>query len=146
MQISRQHVRFLLPFVGLVITAIIYFLSGWARVSSVMNVGTTAFSISYLVLVFLGLFFLFDYLKRVSLWRSVLAGIVVGYLASLVSYYIAVLSMPDGVTRLTNSVSLMGWSAFLVTLWGLVVLLCWSWSAVGFLLMSGLAKQLNAKE
>jgi len=142
MQLSPRHMRFLLPFVGLVVTTIVYLISGWARVSSVMHVGTTAFSISYLAIVFLSLLLLFEYLKRAPLWRGVLTGMVVGYLAGFVSYYIAVLSMPDGVTRLTNSVSLMGWGTLLFTLWGLVVLLCWAWSAVGFLLVSGLSKRL----
>lgn len=142
MQLSPRHMRFLLPLLGLVVTTIVYLISGWARVSSVMHVGTTAFSISYLAIVFLSLLLLFEYLKRVSLWRGVLTGMVVGYLAGFVSYYIAVLSMPDGVTRLTNSVSLMGWGTLSFTLWGLVVLLCWTWSAVGFLLVSGLSKRL----
>ena len=134
--------RFVLPFVGLVVTTIVYLISGWARVSSVMHVGTTAFSISYLTIVSLSLFFLFEHLKRTSLWRSVLLGMVVGYMAGLVSYYIAVLFMPDGVTRLTNSMSLMGWGTFSFTLWGIVALFCWVWSAVGFLVVSGLSKRL----
>jgi len=142
MQLTQQYMRFFLPFLGLVATTIVYLISGWARVSSVMHVGTTVFSISYLVIVFFSLFFLFEYLKRAPLWRGVLTGMVVGYLAGFVSYYIAVLSMPDGVTRLTNSVSLVGWGTLSFTLWGLVVLLCWTWSAVGFLLVSGLSKRL----
>ena len=142
MQLSPRYMRILLPFVGLGVTTIVYLISGWARVYSVMHVGTTAFSISYLAIVFLSLLLLFECLKRAPLWWGVFTGIVVGYLAGFVSYYIAVLSMSDGVTRLMNSVSLMGWGTLSFTLWGLVVLLSWTWSAVGFLLVSSLSKRL----
>ncbi len=142
MRPSPRYMRFLLPLAGLVVTTIIYLIAGWSRVSSVMHVATTAFSLSYLAIVFLSLIILFEHLKREPLWRGVLTGMAVGYLAGFVSYYIAVLSMPDGATRLTNSVSMLGWGTLSFTLWGLAVLLCWAWSAVGYLLVSGLSKRL----
>jgi hypothetical protein len=107
-----------------------------------MHVGATAFSTSYLTIVLLSLFYLFEYLKRTSLLRGVLTGMAVGYVAGFISYYIAVISMPDGLIRLKNTMSLLGWGTFSFTLWGLVVLLCWLWSAVGFLLVSGFSKRL----
>lgn len=105
-----------------------------------MHESTTTFSIAYMVIVLLGLVFLLDYLKRVQLWRAALAGIIVGYFSGFVSYFIAVLSMPDGAERLMNSASIMGWTWILFDLWIPIVLLCWTWSALGFLIVSGMSK------
>jgi hypothetical protein len=140
MQSSNRHNSFFLTLIGFTVTAFVYLISGWKRVASVMHEGTTTFSIAYMVIVFLGLFFLLDYLERVQLWRATLAGIIVGYFAGFVSYFIAVLSMPDGAERLMNSASMMGWTWILLDLWIPIVLLCWTWSALGFLIVSGMSK------
>lgn len=141
---ARHHVQLFLVVVGMVVTAVAYFISGWVRVSSIMHVGATAFSVAYLILVSLGLFLFFDYLKQGPLWRAVLTGAAVGYLAGLISYFVAVILMPDGAARLENSIAVMGLtSSLLIVLWIPVALLCWSWSTIGFLVVSNLAKRLQ---
>lgn len=141
--IPRRYIRPLLALAGLAVTAAVYLISGRERVSAALREGTTAFSITYMVIVLLCLFFLFEHLRRVQLWLAVLTGATVGYLAGIISYFTAVFVMPDGAARLFNSISTMGLPSLLIVLWIPIVLLCWTWSAVGFLIVSGLSKRVD---
>ncbi|WP_459873941.1 hypothetical protein [Endothiovibrio diazotrophicus] len=138
----RYYTRIFLALIGTAVTAVVYLISGLSRVFSVMHSGTVGYSVSYIIIVAIFLFALYEKLKRSALWKGVIMGMASGYLAGLVSYYISVLSMPDGVARLNNFMLLFGVDTFLFTLWGNLVLLCWAWSAVGFLVVSGLSKRL----
>lgn len=139
MQLLRLHTRLFLVLVGTVVTIVVYLISGWARVSSVMHAGAAIFSVSYLAIVFLGLFVSFEYLKRAPLWRGVLTGAVIGYMAGLISYFATVLMTPYWAER---SFHMVGWTSVLMIMWIPIALHSWTCSAVGFLMVSGLSKRL----
>jgi len=128
---------------GMIAVISIYMVSGFVRVFHLMNVGANYYSISYLIFLFIGMFFSVDFLRKSPLWWSVLVGAVAGYLSSFVAYFVACFFIPDGIERLSNSVSMMGWGSLFIFLWIPILLLCWLWGAIGFLVVSGLSKQLT---
>ncbi len=142
----RRYMPFLLPFVGVTVMAIIYYISGESRVSSVLHEGANTFSSIYMMIIFLSLFFLLDYLKRASSSKAILTGAAIGYLAGFTAYLIAVLLMPDGVERLVNSIAVAEFSSFVILLWVPAVLYCWLWSIASFLVVNGLLTLLEQKK
>ena len=142
----RRYMPFLLPFVGVTVMAIIYYISGESRVSSVLHEGANTFFLIYMMIILLSLFFLLNYLKRVPSWQVVLTGGAIGYLAGFLAYLIAVLLMPDGVERLVNSITMSGLSSFMIILWIPAVLYCWLWSIASFLIVNGLLTLLEQKK
>ena len=94
MQLSKHSSSLLLTLIGLVSIAIVYLTSGWSRVFSVMHQSSIVFTIVYMMIMILCLFFFVGHLSRVQLWRAVVIGMVVGYFAGLISYFVAVLFMP----------------------------------------------------
>jgi hypothetical protein len=138
MKPSHYYKRLLFSFFGLLVTGAVYFVSGWGRVFSVMGEGTLTFSITYLVIVFIALLMSFEYLRRVQLWRAVIRGVTAGYMAGFVAYFASVFLTPYWAERTFHMVGL---SSIFMIVWIPIVLLAWTWSTVGFLLVSGLSKR-----
>ena len=109
--------------------------------SSLLHDGDVAFTISYLTIISVLLIVFLKYLKRTSLWGSIIAGAVSGYAAGLCSYLIAISTMSDGIERLANTASLDA-NATIIMVAGIpIVLLCWLWGAIGFLIVCGISKR-----
>lgn len=136
-----QKSSFLLVFAGITVTAIAYLVFGHHRVASAFNDGATIFFVIYMSIIMICLLILLGYLKHSTLFLAILTGASVGYFDGIISYFIMEILMTDGLTRLINSFSMTGWTGILIILWIPIALQCWIWSAIGFLIVSGISKR-----